>query len=151
MEKVGTQAGRLAGNIATGGLFGLADMASGWLGGPSLSGIFANSTPGLDLSRGINDPGDQYDPARERASNVGSGGGAPKPPKAPDSPTGGAIQTQPTYRAKYKGPPKDLSRYGSGAETLMWEGDAYKDGGYVSCKKSGGRGRRTTHASGYQG
>lgn len=138
-ERVGVNAARGVGNMVSGGLFGLADMASGWIGGPSLSGLFANSTPGLDIGLGLQDPGDRENPrttpGQSRFLNPAA---PPKPGPTPGSGgtpapggtgTGGSIQVQPKFNRRYLGPPKNATTYGYGPERTFFE--YYRDGGPV--------------------
>jgi hypothetical protein len=100
---------------------GLASSASGLFGGPTLSGLFANSSPGLDIGLGSN------------RQTGGEGGGykdAPAHESRSDKPTVETKAVKSTVPLKsqyafaderYLGPPKDPKRYGYGPERRYFE------------------------------
>jgi hypothetical protein len=92
----------------------LASMASGLFGGPTMSGLFSNSAPGLNLTNGSPRVGGEGE--RDSRSADGS--------KAPKSETKSEPKPQKTASApfrttagdRYLGPAKDPKTYGYGAE-----------------------------------
>lgn len=114
-EKIAERVGPAVAGSFGGGLAGLASTVSGALGGPSFGGVFANSTPGMDLSRSMAEPGDHD--YRSIASA--------EPTKPMDSTKPGAtgkskatpVSTDDSWlRRIYHGAPADPTRYGYGGE-----------------------------------
>src|SRR5690606_13412632 len=90
-------------------------MLSERMGGPSLGGLFAGSTPGFDLGLGLAEPG-------ENGSGRVIQAQAPAPPKGPAKDPGKPLDpTLPLgWRRTYRGPPKDPTTYGYGQEHTFY-------------------------------
>jgi hypothetical protein len=120
-EKIAEKVGPALGGMIPG--LGIASMASGLFGGPTLSGLFANSSPGMNLGLGSNfvTQGEGYRDAPHQSKD--------------DKPTVETKAMESTVPLKskstkskyafdderYLGPPKDPKHYGYGSERRYFE------------------------------
>lgn len=128
-EKVAERLGPAAIGMAIPGS-GIASMISGMLGGPTLSGVFGNSAPGLDLSLGFAEPGDRAEPQKSEEPKKSE-----VPKTKPQASTKPMRWTPPLMSADdsraYR-PPKDPRRAGYEPE----HGYFYAQGGLARERKA---------------
>lgn len=116
-EKIAEKLGPAALGAMVPGLGPLSTL-SGLVGGPSLSGLFGNSTPGLDIGLGLAEPGDHtWENAPRGTANTTD---KPKDgPKKPDAPKPAPV-TSAVWARRYLGPPKNPETYGYGPQRRFY-------------------------------